>query len=425
MNRGTVAALCAVVALSTAACGSKQTSFRRAGSQGATTSQSAPASTTPAGPRFDPPLQFAETRGIEIPAGLVLAETGVGYSFSSKEDEATVVAIDLSTGQPRWSSPIGTTKEASAEDVTLTGWPAQVSVNDRDLVVAAFQVRIKGTGVDADRFEVRSVAVDAADGRQVWASTVRTWAEVDTRSDATTRLVGAGSAGVVITTEARDQPDITDAVDPGTGQKRWSAEDFLAVDVDGDTVVGMKSSSGKETFIPSGRAASDGKELWVAPTLVRPDSTSYGAQSMSDPGPGVTTVMGRPGRYGALRTDLLDPATGKPKLTHPGTYNCQHDRQSVLVCSADYWYGGPASLSVEAYDSTSMRTLWSISKDTPGKHIPTVRDVYHGALYALANGSTVLDARTGEARETSLSIEPSRVTTGFAVAGQRVYPATK
>ncbi|GAA2215055.1 hypothetical protein GCM10009850_105220 [Nonomuraea monospora] len=391
-SRITRPAIVALLAVTLAGCGA-----------GAGTSAGGP---PPAAERFDPPMKF-ETDGAEVEA----MNTGVPavwerYAFrlvnqrtGDSEYTSDLTATDLLTGDRLWS----VTERRSVPNQAAV--PVVASLGGRPLVLTAQSTEIKGEGTAPVTMAVDLLAADAVTGVTVWQARLPLgkqgegpWEEA--------RLVGADDDAIVIALgegDAMYRAQLTMVVDPVTRQVRWT-ERLQPDGYAGGRVFGLPTAD----VVPGNLQSWDVKEhrkLWEAQLDAPAGSSAIAA------GPTlILSYTGVPSLDGSsLR--LLDAATGEihTRLADgdraSGTA-CRYDEVSVVVCQT---YDDQNRPGLVAYDAPSREQLWKLPEN--GRTGAVMAGLWHGALYGTtANGPLVLDARTGEDRETAPGAAPDIVT---------------
>jgi outer membrane protein assembly factor BamB len=347
---------------------------------------SSTATPPPAG--ADPPLGFEEKgKAIGLPHRRVfVADQQKAYFF--EEDSAVLKAVDLASGETRWSWEAGMKT------------PAYATALDRSLLVVAEPVTVKGSGTSLDRHLMRLTALRTTDGAVAWKVDVNDTVLPEGRGEP----VGTADDHVVLIGDSK-----VVVLDPASGALRsqWSASDkYEGTVLVGDVVVGIEGrppTLGDDTRVVTGRAVADGRTLW---TLRNP---VYAKVRPLRPGlAAVVGVIEKPDR--GSTTVIVDVATGRARATLKTGYFCQFDLDSVVVCQNDRFYS--LDDHVIAMDSATGRTLWEFP--APGRKTPTIALARRGAIYAKTDtGSLILDARSGADKVTTLPFTPDQVVAGY------------
>jgi outer membrane protein assembly factor BamB len=375
-------------------------------------------------PHFDPPVRFGPAgrpllvpepdSGPQMPSAVLLSGPTAYY-----QSRGGLYAADVRSGAISW-----TARPRTAEGVTdQEAPPVLATMGGRRLVVDVFNATIPGQGTTPAQPAVEVLAVDPATGRPVLDDTLPLppsfLAEDGTRAYSGDRVVAADDKAIVIKMHYSEGMPGTLVVDPATHRIRWSARGM-------DPVM---ASNGQ--LIATALAAEHGLlriktyKLQAIDTATKAVGWStkelWGYPSVSPAGPGLAAIS----RDTATSEDgLLDVSTGKQRAAWPkpiadqdedAKYECVHDDRSVTVCFAAKRFSdsitGRVTTETErilAYDTATARLLWELPK--AGRVAPTITTVWHGAVYGTtANGPVVLDARTGQDRETAPGVAPVTV----------------
>ncbi|MFD8430257.1 PQQ-binding-like beta-propeller repeat protein [Streptomyces coelicoflavus] len=365
-------------------------------------------------PNIDPPLAFAADGiplGTHAPGGYAVDDTAIYYLT----EDATLVSHELATGRQRLSVSFDTYDDSS---------PSQPVVSDGRVFVA-YQTQVRGTGTQADRFMVRTQALDAKTGKSLWATNLpqKYTSKLDAQFAPAPRIFAADEKHVVV--EALFGFDThTEVLTAEDGKVLWKDPSFVPVAFDGQVLVGQAARAQESGVPPEGRAVADGSRLWKLPA--RPPTgktrTSWGLiggvheagstrqtyfaadlaeVSMADPPPHVLLYRVADGeRFVELDGEIR-------RASQPN--DCRHDGRRTIVCGTDR--------VVVAYDARSGKRLWRLPDKAGHRVAPEVMAVWHGIVYGRTdNGAMALDARTGQDKVTDLAITPEYVGRGFGIA---------
>jgi hypothetical protein len=418
MRRSVVVLPVILVALVVGACGTSSDLESKDGSGGESDRSdelSTDDSTTTTTPvvTADPPLAFEATT-VELPAAALQSNLAgdVTSRFMTLHGRTAYIvepdrlsAVDVLTGDESWEAAIeGAPADPDAQAgpfVNDAGPRPPVLSADGETVAVAVPVSEPGKGTTPGHEAISVLAVDADSGKEQWATTVDVAEEMGYSGEgATTSVVAVTDDAVVVTYHNDDST--TAAIDPSTQEVLWQRDSYLGEVVVGDVVVGMDGAVAENSSMnqATGLDLTTGDQRWVTATqssgvdvvpasedLVVIDRIDYGSGDPSlyfvEPGTGeVTKRYDAEGGFGA---SAFGP--------------CQYDQRSVVVCiSFD---------QLTAYDATDGSELWALPDETANRVAPSVTTVWHGALYGTTeNGPVVLDAATGEDRETDPGLAP-------------------
>jgi outer membrane protein assembly factor BamB len=261
-----------------------------------------PAESPPAGPRWTYPVRGA--RALTPGAG-VLYVTG---------DSAEVHAVDVATGQPRWTF---TTREGSRRPATIT----------EGIVVA-------GGGA--------TYGLAAGDGRRLWQA-----------DDVGYRTAGSG----IVIGQTRDTTAGTDGLvglDAATGARRWTYPLGDAPPTDLPVIVGPTGAHLALGDVVVALDPNSGAARWRY-TATTPISH---LDHLDD------TVICVPALGGADEVVALDAATGTPRWTH----TLEFGTQSIAVHDGNLYVHGISD--VESWDASGDQR-WSTRAPLGGTPWPT------------------------------------------------------
>jgi eukaryotic-like serine/threonine-protein kinase len=253
--------------------------------------------------------------------GDVVAVVTDGATVFAVGTDSVVNAIDVATGQPRWTHPIEQPLGTDAESLVVAG--STVYASD----------------------EEHLYAIDAASGSRRWV--------VDSEE-----LLAADSSTVVCTGYDRQQRRVVAAVDPATGSARWTRR-LEDVWVGTSSPPEVSALSGSSAHLVGGGALvtldlADGATLWsrpvtdepVADGLVTTPDTVFltdPASNSSDPPPVLA----------------LDARTGVERWIVQGSMS--PDVAPRLVAGNTVYSTGLAE--VAAFDAASGRQRWTWSDE--------------------------------------------------------------
>lgn len=347
---------------------------------------------------FDPPLVFDKTPVAEL-SGNVLGTAGDSihsYYVSTLEGTTlytvsadSVAAIDVATGQPKWTVHVDGTE-------TVNSHAASPTVADGK-VYAAFETTIPGKGTTPEQPAISVVVVDAATGQaaapiQIPAPDADPAGAMANRGP--TKVFGVSGSVVAVNRGAG-----TFGVNIDTKSLAWQRKNFITRGVVDDVVIGVNTKpvpdNGSDEVL--GLHIADGKQAWKAPEVEPGVETSPA-------GPHLVLVQTE------KTLDFLSAADGTlrgklPQLsgtTLLGGSWCSYDDRSITVCKGTYGLVG--------IDPNAPGTKkWEI-KDGGARVIPEVSVVFHGAIYGKTdNGPVVLDAVTGADKPDSPVLVPTFV----------------
>jgi outer membrane protein assembly factor BamB len=370
--------------------------------------------TTTTEPEHDPPLEFSNESvrlGI-VRNGLYAVHDGAAYFVDGTDD--ALVAVDLATGEPDWSEPVGD------DFVGFWGSPQVAEVDGEALVFATYGVTEEGTGTEADREMLRVVALDAADGTPVWTTDVAA-ADIpeaaredvlgSSASDGSpARPVAADGDHVVVSTDEGYRDAFTVVLDAASGDPAWDAGDFQALALGDGVVAGLAEHP--ETTVGDGgqlaaRSIDDGTPVWEAEDTFVPDDRTISPLGGELSAGGY--VYSSDGIHAdSEATHVFASNDGTAVATLDGRHTCVDVGEATIVCDSGE--------HVVGLDRETGETLWELPDEAEGRVAPTVTAARSGVVYTdTDNGPVILDARTGEDQVTDLTIAPDEVVPGFGL----------
>jgi outer membrane protein assembly factor BamB len=262
----------------------------------------------------------AAVRWSHATSGDVLAVVTDGATVFAKGTDASVSAIDVATGQPRWTYAIGQALEGDTESLAVAG--ATVYTSDGQ----------------------NTYAIDAASGSRSWVADAG-------------ELLAANPTTVVCAGYAERRPAVT-VLDPATGTPRWtrrledielgasSPPDLAALSASGLHLVG------RGTLVTLDLAT--GSTLWSRP--VTGDPVAEGLVAAPD-----TVFLIDPTSNSSDPPPILalDVQTGAERWTVEGSTNPDFAPRLVTV-DAVYSIG---SSEVATYDTETGRQRWTWSDE--------------------------------------------------------------
>ncbi|MGH3804255.1 MAG: PQQ-binding-like beta-propeller repeat protein, partial [Pseudonocardiaceae bacterium] len=318
-------------------------------------------------------------------------------------DPTSLNAVDVLTGKTKWQVPTeGVPGDPNAQKgpfVSSTGPRPPKLSTDGKTVVAAVPITVPGQGTTPAHQAASVLAANVKTGKKAWSTTVdiSDKASGGDGSGAVTSVVTATDKAVVVTYDTA-----TASIDPSNRKVLWQRDDYQAGAVNGDTVLGADSNVAENSSMLQATALDlvTGKQRWVAATRsssveVIPSHPNLFLLGRNDYGNGDSNLL------------FLDTNTGKEQVNvfknRPfglgyGLTPCDYDQRSVVVCHPD---------NVVADDATNGKQLWSLPDTAANRIAPSVRTVWHGALYGnTPNGPVVLDAKTGKDRSAAPGAAP-------------------
>lgn len=394
---------------------------------------------------FDPPRTFDAASAVEMPSEAIASKVNLAGSTAHPlpvvlhETTAYIAAptqllvVDTDTGEvtsqvtPR-HEPLHSGDSGPFVGSNPAEAPALVEIEDKKLVVAPFVVRIPGTGTTQARRAMELVALDAADGTQVWNVDIPLsdrWSEDSSWSSPVTAAVAGVHGRIAVFNVFATDSYETYAVDLASKRALWTKDRFRAGAVAGETVVGtMTEDDGGTRFKAVGLSVAEGKRRWAAREVSSELTVHPG-------GPSFIVATGKNYGDGEYYYKLISAESGAVKESESAEVtfglSCRYDGADVTVC----WMSGLGTDWVGAFDSASGKWLWELPDKAAGRVPPRVTAAWHGAVYGTtADGHVVLDARTGKDREAEPGAAPYVVNghVGIATdptqAGVYAYKAT-
>lgn len=401
-----------------------------------------PAPESVAPPReFDPPVRFDTANSVPLPAEAGQGRINLGGRVSGPlpvtlyRTTAYIAAVDnlqvVDTRTGRVTATIrphrGTVDTDSYGGGKTVQPPALTDVDGKSIVVVPFVVRIAGSGTTPSHRGVEVVSIDTSTGREVANALVdlESWADEPwVRVVAAT--VGTHGPTAVLRVSGSRLSSKTDAyaVDLSDGRTVWGQSGFTASAViDSVTVGAQAQDAGGISLKVTGVAVDDGRVLWTMPT-------TYSSASAAAAGPSIAAVIATDYSSGRQSLSLVDAVTGAVRQTDTNGYtsvDCYYDGASITVCTGNEFSDPWAA----AFDTTSLKWLWSLPDSETNRVSPDVTAIWHGAVYGTTeNGPVVLDARTGSDRSTDSGAAPYVVNGSVGIgigptdSEVRAYPAS-
>lgn len=298
----------------------------------------------------------------------------------------------------------------------IAGPPVPAEVDGRQLVIAAFPVRVPRTGLLQRRF-VELIALDAATGGTVWTHSIRTATWVNNQSHHPAPvIVGVHGHTLVLRvadTVWKQRHSSAYAIDLSSRELLWTRPIYPEV-MAGDVLVGHGEERGVRAW-----SIDDGRQRWAVREDVPPSRLHV------QPGGPDLVVVGDKTSVAAF-----DAADGTERLQADGPVggaplHCEYDGQSVTVCLRDVrgipWIG--------AYDSVTAKPLWILPDQDSGAPDLVVTAAWHGVVYGVTGqGPVAFDARTGKELSPSPAVAPYLVSADVGLAvnddegGLSAYP---
>lgn len=346
--------------------------------------------------KADPPERFA-AQGVPVGRPDAVIGHTAAFEFQAVDGVPSVLATDLGSGNGlwRWEADAVAEKRTSTEERAT--YLALSRVDGKEL--------LQFSGVSDDT-TLRTTVLDAATGDVVAAGEKEIPAEVDVASGTSIDVASLGVRGgfAVTTLVSTAAPPMTMITDLDTGATEWGPDGFLAgglVDTGADpAAVGITSESDFADGPMQAVALGTREVVWTAGTVH--------AGTVHAPVP--TLVTADVGDVMTSATHFFDPATGKEvgALDAPAE-DCLPDDRDVVVCVT--------TDSSTALDATTGEQLWQ-------RDSADVTAAFHGRVYA---EGAVIDAKTGEAVSSDLSIRVDAAVPGYGVtrdtAEAIAYPA--
>ncbi|MEY9956695.1 PQQ-binding-like beta-propeller repeat protein [Streptacidiphilus sp. MAP5-52] len=287
--------------------------------------------------------------------------------------------------------------------------PGLAEVRGRTLAFAPFGVSVPGQGTTPGYDAVQIVAVDTTLDQRAWTATFpdasgAAWGGAGMGLAVT--LVGVQGDVAIISVTTEDHASVY-AFDLATRKLLWEQDNFMALALAGDEVIGSGGTSASASYTRQQVTAlgiSNGQQRWsqldvynlkastASPTLIAVTANDYNSG------------------HGFLK--LLNAATGATVQTWDGDQagtTCTYDGIDTSVCSSDS--------AVFAVNPTTGALMWQLPDTAANRIAPTVTTVWHGLIYGTtASGPVVLDAKTGKDRNDSPGVAPSVVDSNVAIA---------
>jgi len=389
---------------------------------------------------FDPPTHFDTAHGPAIPDDAALYGVNLAgdilhppptvlyntTAFVSTTDRLLV--IDARSGRVSALAP----PDGTAEHFTWNGFvgedpvnpPLLANVKGRQLVLAAFAVKIPGEGTAPSTMAMDLVAVDAASGRLLshTAATLDSQFDGANLSSLDTAVVGVSGQIAVARILGAGRKSETFAFDLSKGAVLWTQNSFEASGVAGSVVVGALTSDTSGYYDLVGMTVADGHKAWSLG-----DQMDY--LNVFPSGPSLLVAISSDSSGGNWKLQLIDPRTGAVRQSTDGAFGaarCSFDGGTLTVCSESSGLVRWAA----AFDTTTLSWLWNLPDEESGRVAPLVTSVWHGNVYgSTENGPVIIDGRTGTDKVTDPGAAPYVVDQYVGIApgpgtrGLRAYPA--
>ncbi|KOV10691.1 hypothetical protein ADK60_37655 [Streptomyces sp. XY431] len=401
------------------------------GSSGNPSATTGPSASRPSGPprpepvRADPPVKFTrvvtgsadpDLRPLVLDGLDVVSVEGVGSLISRDVRDGEQTAEMTSGGK----LPTGSLKGLSnwlSGNLELAR-PAVGTSGGKRYAVAAFPRTITGQGTVSDHYGFEVDILDLDTHKEAGRVTV----DEGTIGNQIPVVAGIAAGRALVVAAGLTGPPTSYAIDLATRTVAWKASNYEARLLQGDTVVGVSSTTGEwDTYFHEmplevrALAAADGAVRWKALSGEVKTSLSVFATDK---------ILA----HGEREPTLLSTGTGEslpvPALTEKytlDTSSCRFDGRATTVC----WASGTDGGQLLGIDAAGVTVLWQIvSSAGPGARVaPSVTAVWHGAVYGQAqNGrNVVLDARTGQDREYEPGTAPDHVNEYAALSGDTFY----
>ncbi|MFJ4096730.1 hypothetical protein ACIPYS_34630 [Kitasatospora sp. NPDC089913] len=400
------------------------------GSGGSPSATTGPSASQPSGPprpepvRADPPVKFTQVvagSGDADVRPLVLD----GLDVVSVVGAEHLVSYDVRDG----SQTASMTSHGKLPEGSLYGWstwmsgglgparPAVGTAGGKRYAVAAFPLTVPGEGTVSEHYGVEVDILDLDTHEEAGRVTV----DDGTIGKQVPAVAGIAAGRALLVAASLSGPPTTYAIDLATGTVAWKAANFEAQVLQGDTVVGVSSTTGKwDTYFHDmplevkALSTADGAVRWKALTGEVKTNLSVFATDK---------ILAR----GQREPTLLSTGTGEslplPALAEKYTLDtdsCRFDGRATTVCRASGADGG----QLLGIDAAGVTVLWRIptSAGAGARVAPSVTAVWHGAVYGTAhNGPVVLDARTGLDRELTPGTAPNQISEYAALSGDTFY----
>ncbi|MBL7490723.1 hypothetical protein I6A60_07585 [Frankia sp. AgB1.9] len=389
---------------------------------------------------FDPPTHFDTTQGPTIPDDAAL--NGVNLAGNILQPPPTILykttafvsttdrllVIDTRSGRVSALAPPDGTAEPFASDGFVgedpTTPPLLATVKGRELVLAAFAVKVPGKGTMPSTMALDLVAVDAASGRLVShiAATLDSQFNGAYLSNLSTAVVGVSGQIAVARILGLGSEAETFTFDLSNGTVPWTQIGFAASDVTGSIVVGALASDTSGYYDLVGATVENGHKVWSL-------SGKMDVLNVFPSGPSLLVAISSDSPGGHAKLQLIDPRTGAVRQSTDGDFGgvrCSFDGATLTICSESSAFVHWAA----AFDTTTLSWLWNLPDEESGRVAPLVRSVWHGNVYgSTENGPVILDGRTGKDKVTDPGAAPYVVDQYVGIApgpgaeGLRAYPA--
>ncbi|MFB7381897.1 hypothetical protein ACFC6U_18505 [Kitasatospora purpeofusca] len=397
------------------------------GNPSAATSPSASWPSRPPRPepvRADPPLRFTQVvAGTADPdlRPLVLD----GLDVVAVEGAESLISYDVRDGeQTAEMTSGGKLPKGSLKGLSnwLSGYaelarPAVGTSGGKRYAVATFPRTITGQGTVSDHYGVEVDILDLDTHKEARRVTI----DDGTIGNQVPVVAGIAAGRALVVAAGLTGPPTSYAIDLATGTVAWKAANYEVRLLQGDSVVGVSSTTGEwDTYFHDtplevrALSAADGAVRWTARTGEVGTRLSVFASDkiLADGERGPTLLSAGTGESVPLPT-----LTEKYTLD---TSSCRFDGRATTVCSASGTDGG----ELLGIDAAGVTVLWRIGRSAgAGARVaPVVTAVWHGAVYGRTqNGSVVLDARTGQDREFDPGTAPDHVNEYAALSGDTFF----
>jgi outer membrane protein assembly factor BamB len=326
---------------------------------------------------------------------------------------AAIQAIDLVSGDQRWRGLIDARPTGGALRDGPSSTLRVVRGGDGKEMLAFTGLRVTpGSGTEQDRREVVVGMVDTTSGTVLWSVEADLPSGFDV-SDSRVRMAGANEHHVVSSVSDTGNLPVSLVVDVRSRTVAWTAEGFLAVDLDDGVVIGVHidgeySASGPLQVLD----VASRSPLWTS----RHKVADYDLRLVA---PGIVQIP--ESRPFESHTYLLNTKNGNQLADLPDRYRCVYDQRDTVVCDARD--------TLVALESTTIREIWRLPEPSSNRVKPTLHTAFHGLIYTDGQRTPViLDARTGRDVVSDAVIAPDIVTPGFGLVKKDhklyAYPAT-
>ncbi|MFB8242930.1 PQQ-binding-like beta-propeller repeat protein [Kitasatospora purpeofusca] len=379
--------------------------------------------------RADPPVKFKQVPVGSLSDGRTVVLDGFNAVLVAGDEHLTSFDVrdGHETGSMTSTGRLPTKPPNMSSDPAMywltggnpeAGRPAVGTAGGKRYAVAAFPLTVTGQGTVSNHYGVEVDILDLDTGKAAGRF------PIDDGTIAREVPVVAGIAGgrAFVVAASLSGPPSTYAIDLATGKVAWKRANFEAQLIQGSTVLGVSSTTGKwdsySHYVPLevlAVSAADNAVLWNA--LVGKMQTSL-----------TEFAADKALAYTSEGLTLLSTATGTvlPLPALPGKdaaiSKCWFDGRDTAVCDVTSKDGG----RLIGIDAAEITVLWQIagSADVGARVAPAVTGAWHGAVYGLTTQKkqpVVLDARTGNDRETAPGAAPDQVNEYAALVNGNLY----